>query len=91
MRVLIDGSSGLINILYANTLDHMKIPRCCLCPSEAPFYYGIILGMQVVPLGSIQLPFTFREPTNFRKFYTKPLQHTWIEVNTWVSKQSLDC
>jgi hypothetical protein len=53
MRVLIDGGSGLINILCANTLDHMKISRCRLCLSEAPFYYKIILGMQAVPLGSI--------------------------------------
>jgi hypothetical protein len=40
----------------------MKILRSHLCPSEAPFY-GIIPGMQVVPLGSIQLPIT----SNFRK------------------------
>ena len=85
-----DGGNGLINILCANTLDRMKIPRCRLRLSEAPFYM-IIPGMHVVPLGSIQLPFTFGEPTNFRKFYTKPLQHTWIEVNTWVSKQGFDC
>lgn len=45
-KVLMDGSSSL-NILYANTLDRMGIPRRSLCPSGPPFY-GIILGMQAM-------------------------------------------
>src|SRR5207244_8849576 len=41
-RVLIDGDSGL-NILFAKTLDDMKIPRSELKRSRAPFH-GVIPG-----------------------------------------------
>jgi hypothetical protein len=57
MRMLVDGGSKL-NILYVDTQDRMKILRCRLRRSETPFY-RIILGMQVVPLGSIPLPVTW--------------------------------
>lgn len=60
-RVLEDGGS-VLNILYADTIDRMKIPRSHLCLSEVPFY-GIILGMQVVPIGCIQLSITFMDPS----------------------------
>ena len=63
-RVLEDGGS-VLNILYADTLDRMKI-LSHLCPSEAPFY-GIIPGMQVVPIGSIQLSVMFADPSNLCK------------------------
>ena len=48
--VLMDGGSGL-NILYASTLDRMKIPRSSLRPSKVPFY-GIILGRKMCPSGT---------------------------------------
>lgn len=64
-RVLEDGGS-VLNILYADTLDRMKILRSHLCPSEAPFY-GIILGMQALPIGSIQPSVTFADPSNLCK------------------------
>src|SRR5438105_13559574 len=48
-RVLIDGGSGL-NILFAKTLDDMKIPRSELNRSPAPFH-GVIPGTSAVPLG----------------------------------------
>jgi hypothetical protein len=60
-----DGGSGL-NIVYANTLDKMGIPRSSLCPSKALFY-GIVPGKEVVPLGRIRLNVTFGQTDNFRK------------------------
>ena len=65
MKVLMDGGSGL-NILYAGTLDRMGIPRANLCPGGAPFF-GVIPRIQATPLRSIQLPITFRDPSNFWK------------------------
>jgi hypothetical protein len=50
-KVLMDGGSGL-SILYASTLDRMKIPWSSLRLSKTPFY-GIILGKEVMPLGCI--------------------------------------
>jgi len=52
-RVLMDDSSRL-NILYAETLDKMKIPQSSLLQSKAPFY-GVIPDKQAVPLGRIRL------------------------------------
>ena len=49
--VLMDGGSGL-NILYANTLNKMGIPRSSLCPSKASFY-GIMPGKEAMHLGRI--------------------------------------
>jgi hypothetical protein len=57
--------SGL-NILYANTLERMGIPRSSLRPSKAQFY-RVILGKEAVPLGRIWLNVTFGWPSNFRK------------------------
>lgn len=62
-KVLMDRGSNL-NVLYASTLDHMGIPRESLRPGGAPFF-GIIPEVRVVPLGSIRLPVTFEDPTNF--------------------------
>jgi hypothetical protein len=56
-KVLMDEGSGL-NILYASTLDKMRIPRSSLSPSKAPFY-RIILGKETVPLWRIRLSVTF--------------------------------
>ncbi|XP_066392421.1 uncharacterized protein [Miscanthus floridulus] len=55
-----------LNILYASTLDKMGIPQSSLCPSKAPFY-GIMLGKEVVPLGSIWLNLTFDQPDNYKE------------------------
>ncbi|XP_066311104.1 uncharacterized protein [Miscanthus floridulus] len=65
-KVLMDrGGSGL-NILYANTLDKMGIPRSSLCPRKMPFY-GIMPGKEAMPLGRIWLNITFGKPSNFYK------------------------
>ena len=48
-RVLIDGGSGL-NILFAKTLDDMKIPCSDLNQSSSPFH-GVIPRTSVIPLG----------------------------------------
>jgi hypothetical protein len=62
-KVLMNGDSDL-NILYANTLDRMKIPRSSLGPSKAPFN-RIILGKEGVLLGWIRLNVTFGQSNNF--------------------------
>jgi hypothetical protein len=56
-KVLIDGGSDL-NILYASTLDKMRIPRSNLHPSRALFY-GIILRKEAMLLGCIRLNISF--------------------------------
>src|SRR5438105_3096385 len=63
-RVLIDGGSGL-NILFAKTLDDMKIPRSELNWSSLPFH-GVIPRTSVIPLGQISLPITLGTGGNFR-------------------------
>ena len=60
-----DRGSGL-NLLYADTLDAMGIPRARLRPSSAPIH-RVVPGKQALPLGQIDLPVTFRTPSNFRK------------------------
>jgi hypothetical protein len=60
-----DEGSGL-NIMYTETLDAMGISQIQLRPSGAPFH-GIILGKRALPLGQINLPITFGDPSNFRK------------------------
>ncbi|XP_066323225.1 uncharacterized protein [Miscanthus floridulus] len=67
MKVLMDGGSGL-NILYADTLDHMGISRKDLFPGRAPFF-KIIPRAQATPLRSIWLPIMFGDPANFWKEY----------------------
>ena len=63
-KVLMDGCNGL-NIMYAKTLDEMGVDRTCLRPTQAPFH-GIMPGKQAMPLGQIDLPVTFRDPSNYR-------------------------
>jgi len=63
-KILMDGGSGL-NIMYAKTLDEMGIDRTRVRPIQAPFQ-GIIPGKQAIPLGQIDLPVTFRDPSNYR-------------------------
>ncbi|XP_066341212.1 uncharacterized protein [Miscanthus floridulus] len=59
-----DGGSGL-NILYAETLDAMGIDRSRVRPTWVPFH-DIMLGNQAMPLGQIDPPVTFGNPTNYR-------------------------
>ena len=63
-KVLMDGGSGL-NIMYAETLDAMGIDRARIRPIGAPFH-SVMPGQQAVPLGQIDLPVTFGDPSNYR-------------------------
>ncbi|XP_066311479.1 uncharacterized protein [Miscanthus floridulus] len=63
-KVLMDGESGL-NIVYIETLDLIGIDRSRIRPTRAPFH-GIVPGKQAIPLGQIDLPITFKDPTNYR-------------------------
>ncbi|XP_066398384.1 uncharacterized protein [Miscanthus floridulus] len=63
-KVLMDGGSGL-NIMYTKTLDAMGIDRSRIRSIRAPFH-GIVPGKHVVPLGQIDLPITFGDPSNYR-------------------------
>jgi hypothetical protein len=60
-----DGASGL-NIVYMSTLESMGIQRSQLHPSSTPFH-GVVPGMEVVPLGRIDLLVTFGDEGNFHK------------------------
>ena len=59
-----DGGSGL-NIMYAEMLDTMGVDRARIRPTEAPFH-GIMPRKQAIPLGQIDLPVTFGDPSNYR-------------------------
>jgi hypothetical protein len=63
-KVPMDGGSG-INMLYSSMLDEMGIPRSALRPPTAPFH-GVVLGIEELPLGQIDLPVTFGDVRNFR-------------------------
>jgi hypothetical protein len=63
-KVVMYGGSG-INVLYSSTLDEMGIPRSALRPSTAPFH-GVVLGIEALPLGQIDLPVMFGDVWNFR-------------------------
>src|SRR5436190_3199365 len=63
-RVLIDGGNGL-NILFAKTLDDMKIPCSKLERSRAPFH-RVIPGTSATPLRTIKLPVKLGSRENFR-------------------------
>ncbi|XP_066385154.1 uncharacterized protein [Miscanthus floridulus] len=63
-KILMDGGSGL-NIMYAKMLDEMGIDRTRICPTGAPFH-GIMPEKQAMPLGQIDLPITFGDPSNYR-------------------------
>jgi hypothetical protein len=51
--------------MYVETLDAMGINRSRLQLSRATFH-GILPGKQAIPLGQIDLPVTFGDPTNYR-------------------------
>jgi hypothetical protein len=61
----VHGGSSL-NIVYMSTLESMGIQRSQLRPSSTPFH-GVVPGMEVVPLGRIDLPITFGDKGNFCK------------------------
>jgi len=63
-KVLMDGGSGL-NIMYAKMLDAKGISRSRIRSTGAPFH-GIMPGKQAMPLGQIDLPITFGNPSNYR-------------------------
>ncbi|XP_066354797.1 uncharacterized protein [Miscanthus floridulus] len=63
-KVLMDGGSGL-NIMYVETLDAMGVDRARIRLTRAPFH-GIVPGKQAIQLGQIDLPVTFRNPSNYR-------------------------
>jgi hypothetical protein len=62
-KLLMDGGNSL-NILYANTLDMMKIPWSSLRPSKALFYRNVP-GKEAVPLWHNWLNGTFGQPDDF--------------------------
>ncbi|XP_066320501.1 uncharacterized protein [Miscanthus floridulus] len=64
-KVLMDGGN-VLNIMYAETLDAMGIDRARIWLTGAPFHV-MVPGKQVVPLGQIDLPVTFGDPTNYRR------------------------
>jgi hypothetical protein len=63
-KVLMDRGNSL-NIMYVETLGAMGVDRSRIWPTRAPFH-GIVLGKQAKPLGQIDLPVTFGDPSNFR-------------------------
>jgi hypothetical protein len=60
-KVLMDGGSSL-NIIYAETLGLLEINLSTIRAGAAPFH-GIIPGKRVQPLGQLDLPVCFEEPT----------------------------
>ena len=63
-KVLMDRGSDL-NIMYAETLDAMGIDRSRIRPTRAPFHV-IVPRKQAIPIGQIDLPITFGNPSNYR-------------------------
>ncbi|XP_066348022.1 uncharacterized protein [Miscanthus floridulus] len=63
-KLLMDGGRGL-NILYAKTLDKMGIDQTRVHPTEAPFH-NIVPKKHDMPHGQMNLPITFRDPSNYR-------------------------
>jgi hypothetical protein len=59
-----DSGSGL-NLLYTRTYDAMGLSQAEIWPSNAPFYW-VMPKVQVVPLGRVDLPVTFRSRANFQ-------------------------
>jgi hypothetical protein len=60
-----DGGSSL-NLIYADTLQKIKIPMDNLLPIETSFH-GIVPGKPTYPLGALYLDVIFGTPSNFRK------------------------
>jgi hypothetical protein len=64
-KVFMDGGSSL-NLIYADTLQKIKILMDNLLPTETSFH-GIVPGKPMYPLGAIHLDVIFGTPSNFRK------------------------
>jgi hypothetical protein len=62
-RVLMDRGSSL-NIIYAETLRLLQIDLSTIWAGAAPFH-GIIPEKRVQPLGQLDLPICFGNPSNF--------------------------
>ncbi|XP_066316689.1 uncharacterized protein [Miscanthus floridulus] len=60
-----DGGNGL-NILYANTLELLKLDQSQLRGGAMPFH-SIVLGKRTRPLERIDLPIYFGTPSNYCK------------------------
>lgn len=60
-----DGGAGL-NILYASTLEKMRILRSRLNPTGMTFH-GVAPSIFAKPLGQISLDVVFGKEKNFRK------------------------
>ena len=66
-RVLVDGGSS-INLLFRNTLKHLKLTTSDLLPYDAQFW-GVLPGQSSTPLGQITLPVQFGTADHFRMDY----------------------
>jgi hypothetical protein len=62
-KVLMDGGSNL-NIIYAETLGLLGVDLSTIWAGAAPFH-GIVPGKRVQPLGQLDLPVCFGNPSNF--------------------------
>jgi hypothetical protein len=77
-KVFMGGGSSL-NLIYADTLQKIKIPMNVLLPTETSFH-GIVPGKPTYPLGVIHLDVIFGTPANFRK------EKIEFEVIDWPSQ-----
>jgi hypothetical protein len=77
-KVFMHGGS-ILNLIYADTLQKIKIPMNDLLPIETSFH-GIVPGKPTYPLGVIHLDIIFGTPANFRKEKIK------FEVVDWPSQ-----
>jgi hypothetical protein len=64
-KVLMDGGSSL-NIIYVEILGLLGVDLSTIRAGAAPFH-GIIPGKRVLPIGQLDLPVCFGNPSNFRK------------------------
>jgi hypothetical protein len=77
-KVFMDGGSSL-NLIYADTLQKIKIPMNDLLPTETSFH-RIVPGKPTYPLGVLHLMSSLEPPTNFRK------EKIEFEVVDWPSQ-----
>jgi hypothetical protein len=63
-KAFMDGGSGL-NLTYHNTFEGLGLGQDLLKNSLHPFY-RVVLSMQFIPLGQINLSATFRDASNYR-------------------------
>ncbi|XP_062202010.1 uncharacterized protein LOC133904530 [Phragmites australis] len=75
-HVLVDGGSS-INLLFADTLNALQIPRTVLKLSH--LFFGITLGSSAKALGQIEQLVTFSSPNNFR---TKKVSFNVMDFGT---------